>query len=314
MCWCTNEAFNQASPTKEFWENCPQKRVGIFTVKMRAGHIYGNYYTVSLSVKFPLFLTGSLMQTLLSSMAVDLIMCWVENLTNPQWVLLLRGFCEISGWESQSKEWWPSKIGLELDCQTICAWRVETLIHSNTSNSFLHPFKIMGWSCQRVGWEYLSAIIRGGAHFCQRWVKNECRSMCRGGAKASFFRCRQSPSDVSAEVWFHRPANRPAQNQSTTELQASTNYWDTMFESASEKSSTALVCPESGCLARYDLAKLALATREMPKREGGRAFTVPYCESEFQTVVENILSNFFENCTQIITWQDDGHLMARPWW
>ena len=32
VCWCTNEAFNQASPTKEFWENCPQKTVG---------HIYG---------------------------------------------------------------------------------------------------------------------------------------------------------------------------------------------------------------------------------------------------------------------------------
>ena len=46
VCWCTNEAFNQASPTKEFWENCPQKRVGIFTVKMRGGHIYGNYCTV----------------------------------------------------------------------------------------------------------------------------------------------------------------------------------------------------------------------------------------------------------------------------
>ena len=28
VCWCTNEAFNQASPTKEFWENCPQKKVG----------------------------------------------------------------------------------------------------------------------------------------------------------------------------------------------------------------------------------------------------------------------------------------------
>ena len=26
------EAFNQASPTKEFWENCPQKK---------DGHIYG---------------------------------------------------------------------------------------------------------------------------------------------------------------------------------------------------------------------------------------------------------------------------------
>ena len=32
VCWCTNEAFNQASPTKEFWENCPQKK---------GGHIYG---------------------------------------------------------------------------------------------------------------------------------------------------------------------------------------------------------------------------------------------------------------------------------
>ena len=32
VCWCTNEAFNRASPTKEFWENCPQKKVG---------HIYG---------------------------------------------------------------------------------------------------------------------------------------------------------------------------------------------------------------------------------------------------------------------------------
>ena len=34
VCWCTNEAFNQASPTKEFWENCPQKK---------GGHIYGKY-------------------------------------------------------------------------------------------------------------------------------------------------------------------------------------------------------------------------------------------------------------------------------
>ena len=48
-----------------------------------------------------------------------------------------------------------------------------------------------------------------------------------------------------------------------------------MFESASEKSSTALVCPESGCLVRYDLAKLAVATREMPKREGGQSFYSP---------------------------------------
>ena len=32
VCWCTNEAFNQASPSKEFWENCPQKK---------GGHIYG---------------------------------------------------------------------------------------------------------------------------------------------------------------------------------------------------------------------------------------------------------------------------------
>ena len=32
VCWCTNEAFNRASPTKEFWENCPQKT---------GGHIYG---------------------------------------------------------------------------------------------------------------------------------------------------------------------------------------------------------------------------------------------------------------------------------
>ena len=32
VCWCTNEAFNQASPTKEIWENCPQKK---------GGHIYG---------------------------------------------------------------------------------------------------------------------------------------------------------------------------------------------------------------------------------------------------------------------------------
>ena len=34
VCWCTNEA----SPTKEFWENCPRKKgwvMGIFTVKMR---------------------------------------------------------------------------------------------------------------------------------------------------------------------------------------------------------------------------------------------------------------------------------------
>ena len=31
VCWCTNEALNQASPTKEFWENCPQKK---------GGHIY----------------------------------------------------------------------------------------------------------------------------------------------------------------------------------------------------------------------------------------------------------------------------------
>ena len=31
VCWCTNEAFDQASPTKEFWENCPQKK---------GGHIY----------------------------------------------------------------------------------------------------------------------------------------------------------------------------------------------------------------------------------------------------------------------------------
>ena len=83
-----------------------------------------------------------------------------------------------------------------------------------------------------------------------------------------------------------------------------------------KKSSTALVCPESGCLVRYDLAKLAVATRAVPKREGGQSFYSPvlYCESGFQNVVGNILSNFFENCTQIITWQDDGHLMARPWW
>ena len=76
-----------------------------------------------------------------------------------------------------------------------------------------------------------------------------------------------------------------------------------MFESASEKSSTALVCPESGCLVRYDLAKLAVATREVPKREGGQSFysSALYCERGFQNVVENILSNFFENCTQIIT-------------
>ena len=33
VCWCTiSEAFNQASPTKEFWENCPRKK---------GGHIYG---------------------------------------------------------------------------------------------------------------------------------------------------------------------------------------------------------------------------------------------------------------------------------
>ena len=32
VCWCTNEAFNQASSTKKFWENCPQKK---------GGHIYG---------------------------------------------------------------------------------------------------------------------------------------------------------------------------------------------------------------------------------------------------------------------------------
>ena len=32
VCWCTKEAFNQASPTKEYWENCPQKK---------GGHIYG---------------------------------------------------------------------------------------------------------------------------------------------------------------------------------------------------------------------------------------------------------------------------------
>ena len=28
VCWCTNKALNQASPTKEFWENCPQKKDG----------------------------------------------------------------------------------------------------------------------------------------------------------------------------------------------------------------------------------------------------------------------------------------------
>ena len=45
VCWCTNEAFNQASPTN-FEKTALRKRVGIFTVKMRGGHIYGNYFTM----------------------------------------------------------------------------------------------------------------------------------------------------------------------------------------------------------------------------------------------------------------------------
>ena len=84
--------------------------------------------------------------------------------------------------------------------------------------------------------------------------------------------------------------------QQSFKLQQTTGI--TMFESASEKKrSTALVCPESGCLVRYDLAKLAVATRKVPKREGGQSFYSPvlYCESGFQNVIENILTNFFEN-------------------
>ena len=45
VCWCTNEAFNQASPTKEFWENCPQKKGGHIYGKNEGWHIYGNYCT-----------------------------------------------------------------------------------------------------------------------------------------------------------------------------------------------------------------------------------------------------------------------------
>ena len=39
VCWCTNEAFNQASPTKEFWENCPQKKGGHIYDKNEGGGI-----------------------------------------------------------------------------------------------------------------------------------------------------------------------------------------------------------------------------------------------------------------------------------
>ena len=69
--------------------------------------------------------------------------------------------------------------------------------------------------------------------------------------------------------------------QQSFKLQQTTGI--AMFESASEKSSTPLVCPESGCLVRYDLAKLAVATREVPKREGGQSFYSPvlYCRSGF---------------------------------
>ena len=41
VCWCTNEA------SKNFEKTALRKRVGILTVKMRGGHIYGNYCTLS---------------------------------------------------------------------------------------------------------------------------------------------------------------------------------------------------------------------------------------------------------------------------
>ena len=37
---------------KNFEKTALRKRVGIFTVKMRGGHIYGNYYTVPLDKVF----------------------------------------------------------------------------------------------------------------------------------------------------------------------------------------------------------------------------------------------------------------------
>ena len=69
-------------------------------------------------------------------------------------------------------------------------------------------------------------------------------------------------------------------DQVTTKAQQTSSFnkllgLQCLSQSASEKSSTALVAPESGCLVRYDLAKLAVATREMPKREGGQSFYSP---------------------------------------
>ena len=139
------------------------------------------------------------MQSLLSSMAVDLSVEW-------KFWQILRGFrfweafVKSLGGRANQRNGDHQKLDWTLIVRPFAFEELRLWFIHRPQIPFLHPSKIMGWSCQRVGWEYLSAIIRGGAHFCLRWMKNECRSMCRGGAKASFFRCRQSPSDVSAEV------------------------------------------------------------------------------------------------------------------
>ena len=69
VCWRTNEAFNQASPTKEFWENCPQKKGGHIYDKNGGGHNYENYCTyMRIEDKtFP-------------------ILCWEIKLINNKWI------------------------------------------------------------------------------------------------------------------------------------------------------------------------------------------------------------------------------------
>ena len=131
------------------------------------------------------------MQTLLSSMAAEIGVEW-------KFCQICRGFCfweafvKSLGGRANQRSGDHQKLDWTLIVRPFAFEELRFWFIHRPQISFLHPSKIMGWSCQRVGWEYLSAIIRGGAHFCQRWVKNECRSMCRGGAKASFFRCRQS--------------------------------------------------------------------------------------------------------------------------